>query len=410
MENLSTDVCIAGAGPAGMILGVLLAAQGIRVTVLESHPDFAREYRGEVLMPRFSQMMKQVGLFDFLEKYPHLKLKNFEFFLKDKLLVSLDLSSLSTQAPFAVWMSQTVLLNALLDKAKLYPGFEILFGVSARGVIRENEKIVGLTAEHKGEHFEIRCPITIGADGRSSVVRKTGGFEFERENYDFDVIWFTIDQPVNYENTVRAFFSSSYRCLILPKYPRHIQCGLIVGKGEFSKIREKGVDVMRQKLIECHPVLREFADGLKDFSVFSVLQARASFVRRWAQNGCLLIGDAAHTCSPAGAIGVSVAVATAIVAADVLKRAFQKRDFTQPMLDEVQRLREKDVRKIQRLQSGFTTVVFLRYPWLQGLSVLSLRMAAQAGLLRHILRKITVMEEPLPIDPKLRLSPPCLSS
>jgi 2-polyprenyl-6-methoxyphenol hydroxylase-like FAD-dependent oxidoreductase len=347
-------------------------------------------------------MIRQIGLSDFLQSFPHLKLKSFEFFSKHKLIVNLDLSELCPEAPFALWMPQPILLNALWDKAKAYPNFQILFGVTARDVIWEADKVVGVLAEQKGEALEIRASVTVGADGRSSMIRKTGLFEFEYEKYDFDIVWFTLHQPDHYENTVRAFFSSSYRYLILPKYPKQIQCGLIVSKGEFNRMRSQGIEVFRQELMDCHPSMHEFARELKDFSSFSVLQARVSFVENWAKNGCLLIGDAAHTCSPAGAIGVSVATGTAIVAADVLLEAFQKNDFSGNMLGKVQKLREKDVKKIQKLQAGFTTAVFLRYPQLQWLSALSVSLAAKTGIMKRFQREIFVMKEPLPINSKLR--------
>ena len=401
VKNFTTDVCVVGGGPAGMVAGLLLAHKGIKVIVLESHKDFEREYRGEVLMPRFIQMMQQVGLFDYLESYPHLKLKNFELFLKNKLLARIKISDLCASAPFAFWMPQPILLNALWDKAKTYPNFQILFGTTARDVIRENGKIVGVVAEQQGVTFEIRSRVTVGADGRSSIIQKTGHFEFDFQKYDFDVIWFTVKHSFNYENTVRAFFSSSRRYLVLPKYPDCVQCGLIVAKEEFSHLRARGIEAMRRELLDSHPVMHEFARGLKDFSAFSVLQARVSYVKKWAQDGCLLIGDAAHTCSPAGAIGVSVAVATAIVAADVLVQAFAKNDFSENLLAQVQKIRAKDVKKIQKLQAGFTATVFLQNPYLQWLSMASLAFAARTGILQRLQREIAVMKEPLPIDPGL---------
>jgi len=384
-----------------MVLGLLLASRGIKVVVVESHPDFEREYRGEVLMPRFIQMMRQIKLFDHLEKYPHLKLKNFELFLKDKPLVRLSLSDLCREAPFALWMPQPVLLNALLDKAKTYPNFSVLFGVMVKDVVRENGKIVGVIAEKEGEQFEIRSSVTVGADGRFSVVRKMGHFEFEHECHDFDIIWFTIKHPLNYENTVRVFFSSHHRYLILPKYPDSVQCGLLVKKGEFSHLRSRGIEALRQELFQTHPLMQEFAQSLKDFTPFNVLQARVSYVKNWAKNGCFLIGDAAHTCSPAGAIGVSVAVATAIVAADVLVEAFEKKDFSEQMLSEVQRRRASDVKTIQRLQHRFTQIALFRHSYWQWLSAAVMLFAARTGILRLTQRKIAVMSEPLPINPSL---------
>ena len=188
-----------------MILGLLLAHQGIKVLVLESHHDFEREYRGEVLMPRFIQMMRQIGLLSHLEKYPHLKLKNFEFHYKDRILASTDFAAICPEAPFALWMSQTVMLNALREKAVTYPNFQLFFGVTARDVIREGEKIVGVIATRRAEQFEVRARVTVGADGRASAVRKTAEFKMEYEDYDFDVVWFAAKRHEHFENTVRAF-------------------------------------------------------------------------------------------------------------------------------------------------------------------------------------------------------------
>lgn len=402
------DVCIVGAGPAGMILGLLLAHQGIKVLVLESQHDFEREYRGEVLMPRFIQMTRQIGLWSHLEKYPHLKLKNFEFHYKDRILANLDFTSICPEAPFALWMPQTVMLNALREKAAAYPNFQLLFGVTARDVIREGEKIVGVMATRRAEQFEVRARVTIGADGRASAIRKTAEFKMEYEDYDFDVVWFTVKRHEHFENTVRAFFTPRRTYLVLPKYPDLVQCGILVSKGEFSQMRAQGIEAMKQELLNAHPMLHDFARQLTDFEPFSVLQARVSYVARWAKEGCLLIGDAAHTCSPAGAIGVSVAAATAIVAADVIIRGFKRGDLSLTTLNKVQMLRGSDVQRIQTMQGFFTTAAFLKYPRLRPLALLSIFTLARTGIMPKFFRRIAVMDEPLPIDPAISLENPAV--
>ncbi|HBO96742.1 MAG TPA: hypothetical protein DE315_07960 [Candidatus Omnitrophica bacterium] len=402
------DVCIVGAGPAGMILGLLLAHQGIKVLVLESHHDFEREYRGEVLMPRFIQMMRQTGLLSHLEKYPHLKLKNFEFHYKDKVLANVDFAGLCPQAPFALWMSQTVMLNALREKAVTYPNFQLLFGVTARDVVREGGKIVGVMGTRRAQQIEVRARVTVGADGRASAMRKTAEFKMEYEDYDFDVVWFTVKRREQFENTVRAFFTPRRTYLILPKHPDLVQCGILVGKGEFSQIREQGIGAMRQELLSAHPVLHDFARQLTDFEPFSVLQARVSYVARWAKEGCLLIGDAAHTCSPAGAIGVSVAAATAIVAADVIIKGFKRGDLSLATLNKVQMLRGSDVQRIQTTQAAFTRAALLRYPRLRPLALLIIFTLARAGIMPKFFRRIVVMDGPLPVDPAISLENPAV--
>ncbi len=386
-----TDVCIVGAGPAGILLGLLLAEKGIAVVVIESQKDFAREYRGEVLMPRFSQTLKKVGLFEYIEQQqPQLKLRTIEMYFKDWQIASLNFSKISPQIPFAIWMPQPILLNALYAKAQTYSNFKLLFSTTVREVLQNQGKITGVVAEQQGRRLEIPAKITVGADGRFSTMRKAAGFKTRYEKYDFDIIWFTVKHPQNYDNTVRAFFSPYHNYLILPKYPDAIQCGLIVAPGGFEKFRRKGIESMRKELLSSHSVLHPFVRELKDFHPFNVLQARVALVDEWAKEGCLLIGDAAHTCSPAGAIGVSVAVETAVVAADVIVEALKEKNYSAGFLRQVQELREKDVISIQRIQSRLTNVIFSRIPGFQMFAVAILFIMARLGILRRLQRRIAV--------------------
>jgi len=396
------DVCIAGGGPAGMVLGLLLAHQGVKVLVLERHRNFDREFRGEVLMPRFTQMFRQIGLFDFIEKYPHLKLKEIEIIFKDWHLANFEIAKVAPEAPFALWMPQPVLLGALYDKAKTLPNFDLWFNASAHDLIEENGKVVGVRVDYEGKKVDVRARVTVGTDGRASTVRRSGGFEMEYEDYDFDVMWFTIPRPEGYEQTVRAFLSTGINYLILPKYPDLLQCGLIVPKGEFLRFKEKGIDSIRRELFKAYPILHPFAKDLKDFSHFNVLQARVSYVKRWAKDGCLLVGDSAHTCSPAGAIGVSVAVASAIVAADVIKKAFAANDTSAEFLDQVQNIRGPEVRAIQKMQKEVTVGLIFAPKAFKWIVPFLFFLIAKTPFLRRFQRKLLVMEKPLPVDPTLR--------
>lgn len=401
MKTFETDVCIVGAGPAGMILGLLLAKMGRQVLVLEHHEDFYREYRGEVLMPRFTQMARQIGIFEHLEKYPHLKLNEMEGFYQNHRVLRISFQEIAPEAPFAIWMPQPVMLQALWDQAKNYPSFSLWFGTRVENLIWEGEKCVGVLANKDEEKIEIKSKVTVGADGRFSVVRKRGHFELEEEDYYFDIVWFTIPKPPGYDNHVRFFLSPERNLLVLPKYPDLVQCGLVVPKGEFVHFMKQGIDSLKQVLLKCPPIVHDFARGLKDFSPFNVLQANIEYVKRWAKDGVILVGDSAHTCSPAGAIGVSVAVATAIVAADVIEDCFQKGDFSAAALNKVQKIRSKEVRHIQKMQRAFTRILLPKSPWMRKLTPLFLFVSARLGLFRFFQRDLMVMREPLPIRKEL---------
>ncbi len=186
MKKHDVDVCIVGGGPAGMILGLLLAKLGLKTLVLEQHKDFTREYRGEVLMPRFTQMMRQIGLFDYIESQHHLKLRELEGFFEDKKILGITFDQISPDAPFAIWMPQTILLNALHEKAKQFPNFDLWFDTSAHGLLWDGGQCVGVVAKKGNEEIEIRAKVTAGTDGRFSAVRREGKFEieYEEENYE----------------------------------------------------------------------------------------------------------------------------------------------------------------------------------------------------------------------------------
>ncbi len=402
MFKIQKDVCIAGAGPAGMILGLLLAKQGLNVLVLEHHKDFSREYRGEVLMPRFTQMMRQIGLFDYLEKFPHLKLTDLEGFNNGRSFFKIGFSQIAPEAPFALWMPQTVLLEALHEKAKLFPNFELWFDARAEDTIEENGKCTGVTVTRGGEKMEVQAKVTVGADGRFSVIRKRGGFELADEDHKFDLIWFTLEKPADYNDKVQFHLSDACNYLILPKYPKHIQCGLVVEKGGYAKYAKQGIDSLRRILLNSNPMFHAFAESLKDFSPFSVLQAKIEFVKEWAKDGVALVGDSAHTCSPAGAVGVSVATATAIVAAEVIGNCFKKNDFSKAALGEIQKLREREVLHIQSRQKAFSGLLFTRTSGRRReIFLFAASLIARSGLLKEVQRDLFVMKEPLPVSSQI---------
>lgn len=394
-----TDVCIVGGGPAGMLLGLLLASRNIQVLVLEQHPDFEREYRGEVLMPRFAQLFTQLGLFSYMEGFPHTKLTTMEIHNPHGPVAHMDFKTISPQFPFAFWMPQPIFLDALHQKAKEFPDFKLWFDASAKELIKNGDQTEGVIANVGEDKITIKAKITVGADGRFSAIHRLGHFENEVDHHKFDVLWFSLPRPAGYESTGQIHFGRNRFSLVIPKYPDLIQCGLLLKPDEFIKLKKQGIDAMRRLLRFNGPRLfQAFADDLKDFRPFYPLQARVTFVRQWAQNGLLLIGDAAHTCSPVGAIGVSIALETAAVAAEVIAQSLPSGDVSATALSEVQRLREQNVREVQKRQGMVSRLLFVDSPIIFSLLPHILGLLLNLGIAQQTIRKIAVGEPPLNVS------------
>ena len=258
---------------------------------------------------------------------------------------------ISPEYPYAIWMPQPIFLSALLRKAEPFPSFKCWMGAKVSRLIEEGGRVVGVTGlRHGKDPFEVRADVVIGADGRYSAIAKLGRFEAEYEHHDFDVIWFTIPQPPGWSSTLYVSLGDEVRGLMLPKYPHDIQAGIVLPIGEWKEWRKRGIAFVADRVRKFDPIFHEFADGLKDFTPFFPLDGIIRLVRDWARDGLLLIGDAAHTMSPAGAIGVNVAIATAAVAAQEIYPRLGRGPIAYADLARVQHIREDDVRALHKLQ------------------------------------------------------------
>ncbi len=230
-------------------------------------------------------------------------------------------------------------------------------GARVATLLEEGGRVVGVSGlRHGKEPFEVRADVVVGADGRHSAVARLGGFTPEYEHHDFDVIWFTIEQPAGWSSTFYVSLGE-VRGLMLPKYPHHIQAGIILPPGDWRRWRQNGVAAVAERVRRFDPIFAGFAAALRDFTPFFPLAGTIRLVDDWARDGLLLIGDAAHTMSPAGAVGVNVAIATAAVTAQVLVPHLGHGLISREDLQAVQRLREDDVRTLHRLQIGAQRVL-----------------------------------------------------
>jgi 2-polyprenyl-6-methoxyphenol hydroxylase-like FAD-dependent oxidoreductase len=410
MTTVRVSTCIVGGGPAGLMLGLLLAKRGADVLVLEGHENFDREFRGEVLQPSTAHLLDELGLLEYVKAQPHSLLEAGKIRLDGREVGEFSFKRIVPQYPYAIWMPQPIFLAALLRKAQPLPSFQCWMGAKVTKLLEEDGRVVGVSGlRHGKEPFEVRADVVVGADGRYSAVARLGGFIPAYEHHDFDIIWFTIEQPPGWSNTLYVSLGEGVRGLLLPKYPHHIQAGIALPTGEWRRWRQDGVAAVAERVRRFDPIFAAFANELKDFTPFFPLEGIIRLVKDWARDGLLLIGDAAHTMSPAGAIGVNVAIATAAVAAQVLYPRLGHGPISRDDLLAIQRLREDDVRTLHRLQLGAQRVLLGQgrgNPIVKWLVPRLLPLVLRSPLLPRVQRRLFFGAPLPPLDPAFSFREP----
>jgi 2-polyprenyl-6-methoxyphenol hydroxylase-like FAD-dependent oxidoreductase len=348
-ETVETCCCVAGCGPAGMMLGFLLARAGVDVIVLEKHADFLRDFRGDTVHPSTLELMYELGILDEFLRRKHQELPQIGAFIDDFQVTIGDFSHLPTHCKFIALMPQWDFLNFIAEKAKAYPHFHLRMEAEVNELIIENGRVAGVHAKTPQGILEVRALLTIGADGRHSLVREKAGLEVIDLGAPIDVLWMRISRKPDDPNQSLGRFRAG-KILVTLNRDEYWQCACVISKGGFEAIQQRGLPAFRADIESIAPFLRGRTEELKTWEDIKLLSVAVNRLRQWSRPGLLCVGDAAHAMSPIGGVGINLAVQDAVAAANILSQAFARGENIDKRLPQVQKRREFPTRMTQALQ------------------------------------------------------------
>jgi 2-polyprenyl-6-methoxyphenol hydroxylase-like FAD-dependent oxidoreductase len=348
-ETIATRCCIVGGGPAGMMCGFLLARAGIDVLVLEKHSDFLRDFRGDTVHPSTLELMYELGVLEDFLRRPHQELAQIGAQVDDFTVTVADFSHLPTHCKFVGLMPQWDFLNFIEEKAKAYPAFHLRMETEVTDLLIENGKVIGIRATSPRGALEVRADLTVGADGRRSIVREKAGLDVLDLGAPIDVLWMRVSrQPGDPNQTLGRFRAG--KILVTLDRGEYWQCAYVIPKGGLDAIRQKGLPSFKDEIASVAPFLRERLSELKDWNDIKLLSVAVDRLRQWSRTGLLCIGDSAHAMSPIGGVGINLAIQDAVAAANILAGPLAKGAVTDERLSGVQRRREFPTRVTQGFQ------------------------------------------------------------
>jgi 2-polyprenyl-6-methoxyphenol hydroxylase-like FAD-dependent oxidoreductase len=348
-DPLSVRCCIVGGGPAGMVLGLLLARAGVDVLVLEKHGDFLRDFRGDTIHPSTLEVMHELGLLDDLLKLPHQPVREIRAAIGEHEIPVADFSHLPTHCRFVALMPQWDFLNFLSERARRYPSFKLRMRAEVTDIVEAGDRVVGVRATTQEGPLEVRADLVIAADGRHSVVRQHAGLTVEAFGAPMDVLWFALtrrpDDPVE---PVGRFDSGAI--FIMLNRTDQWQCGFVIAKGSIDALRDRGLEAFRASVARLARFASDRVGEIRSWDDVKLLTVQVDRLTRWFRPGLLCIGDSAHAMSPVGGVGINLAIQDAVAAANLLARALVAGPVTVEELARVQRRRELPTRITQRFQ------------------------------------------------------------
>lgn len=349
IAKIKTTCVIAGAGPAGLMLGFLLARAGVDVTVIEKHADFLRDFRGDTIHPSTLEVIDQLGLIDAFLSLPHTRAEKLSAEMGGRTITIADFSRLPVKNRFIAFMPQWDFLNFLAASAQIYPNFRLVMQGEVTRLLEDGGKVSGLVARTPNGEIEIESDLVVGADGRNSVIRATAGLRVETFGAPSEVVWMKLSKQEGDPDEVMGH-AGPRQGLVLIDRGDYWQCGYVIRRTTFAEICDQGIEAFRKMVSDVSPLPVSRMDEILSFNDTSLLTVRIDRLRQWWRSGLICIGDAAHAMSPIGGVGVNLAIQDAVAAANILSLPLREGRLADADLAAVEKRRGFPTRATQKLQ------------------------------------------------------------
>ncbi|HTO54373.1 MAG TPA: FAD-dependent oxidoreductase [Myxococcota bacterium] len=348
-SELRARCCIAGGGPAGMMLGLLLARAGVDVVVLEKHADFLRDFRGDTVHPSTLEVMHELGLLPALLARPHQEVRQLALVISGRRMQVADFTHLPSHARFVALMPQWDFLDFVAEHAQKLPSFRLLMRSEVVDLVRDGTRVTGVRARGPAGELAIASDLVVAADGRHSRVRERAGLEVQDFGAPIDVIWLRVSRKPGDPSQVFGHLSAGHLLVLLDRGD-YWQCAYVIRKGARETLEREGLGALRGRIASLVPFLADRVHEIQSFDDVKLLTVRVDRLREWWRPGLLCIGDAAHAMSPVGGVGINLAIQDAVAVANLLAEPLRRGAPTPDELAAVQRRREWPTRLTQNAQ------------------------------------------------------------
>ena len=359
LEAVAVRCCVIGGGPAGMMLGLLLARAGVDVLVLEKHADFLRDFRGDTIHPSTLEVIHELGLLDAFLRLPHQEVRELSGEIYGTRVTLADFTHLDAHCRFIALMPQWDFLNFLAGEARRFPRFALRMQAEATDLIETPTGVCGVKALTPEGLLDVHADLVVGADGRHSTVRARAALETQTLGAPIDVLWFRLPRKPE-DPAETGGYAQPGAFFVMINRESYWQCGYVIPKGAFDAIRREDIGAFRARIARFAPFTADVVDTLEDWDAVKLLTVQVDRLQQWFKPGLLCIGDAAHAMSPVGGVGINLAIQDAVAAANLLAAPLRKGPAHLADLRAVQLRREWPVRVTQRAQVAVQDRVIAR--------------------------------------------------